>query len=183
MFFQRSQNNGGGDDGMYLTLSVLSTCITPLTRSGFGVEGLGMNALLAFVLIVALAGSIPDMQGYVGLWFFCLVMQRLSTLRNVRRGLVVHSRYAGYPYLAGRIVPFVRTESAVLIAEALICLGVGGLIYSVSPAFGEFIIVCAAAMFLKCLLDKAIVHKRIQRMRDAEIEQRWYSEQLRKGVK
>lgn len=170
-------------DAIYMALRVLSTCITPLIRTGFGVEGLGINALFAFILLVLLAGSVPDMHGYFLLWFVALVMQRLITLRNVRRGLVVHSRYGGYPWLAMKM-PWVRKEStAVLIVEPLLCLGLGGVIYIVSPLFGEFFMACAAAMFLKCLVEKGINHKRIQRMRDAEIEQRWYSEQFRKGVK
>jgi hypothetical protein len=188
MYSRQSHNRpvpsrGDGANVLYLVLSVLATCITPLIRTGFGVEALGTNGLLATLLLLVISPSVPDMPGYFALWLFALVMQRLITLRNARRGLIVHSRYAGYPWLAMKM-PLVRKEStAIRIAEPLVCLGLGGLIYLGSPLFGQLIMICAMALFLKGLVEKWANYARIQRVRDAEIEQRWYAEQFRKGVK
>jgi hypothetical protein len=186
MYPQQSQHDegstrGGDADLAYRALSILSLCITPFIRTGFGAEGIGMNGLLAAVLLIIVAGSVPDMQLYVALWFGALVIQRAHTVRNKKRGMVTHSRYGGYPWLAMKI-PLVRKEStAFLIAEPSACLAVGALIYTASPTFGQFIMVCAVAMFLKYSVENAVTQKRIQRMRDAEIEQRWYAEQFRQG--
>jgi hypothetical protein len=186
MYSQQSQqppNMSRGDviNLLYRILGVLATCITPFMRTGFGVEAPGMNGVLATLLMIVVCASVPDMHGYFFLWFFALLMRRAQTLRNVHRGVITHSRYEGYPWLAMK-VPFIRREStAKLIAEPLVCLGLAGLLYLGSPPFGLFMMICAAALFLKCLIEHGITYLRIQRMRDAEIEQRWYSQQFRKG--
>jgi hypothetical protein len=188
MYSQQSQHkegftHGDGMNVLYRVLSVVVSCITPIIRSGFGSEGLGLNGFFALLLLIVVAASVPDMQGYLGLWIIAVVLQRIATFRNRYRGLVVHSRYGGYPWLAMRM-PLVRREStALLIVEPLLVFGLGGVLYTCSADFGHFMMACAVALFLKCLVEKAIHYKRLQRMRDAEIEQRWYSEQLRKGAK
>lgn len=94
--------------------------------------------------------------------------------------MVIHSRYNGYPVLAWTLFPRIKTEGNAKGAEAFLCLVVGWLVAQFIPPLGFYI----GLGFVSILASEAIlveVHKRrVQAMRDAELENRSLAQQYRK---
>src|SRR5262245_29826745 len=92
--------------------NVLGACVTPFLRNRCGRNYPGVAALWGFLLMLLVAGlgPVPGMIPYIGVWLFFLMCLRSRTLQMAKKGVVVHSRYWGDPWLALR-VPFVRKVS------------------------------------------------------------------------
>jgi hypothetical protein len=186
---QNSQQEGkqptkGDMLGLLLLLAnAHATCVTIFTRSRFGVEALGVRGLAAFVLMVVYGGlRAPGMFLYLGVWLLALMIQRISTFRLVRQGWRAHSRYAGYPALAMKL-PGVSERTAVMLIEPLLCVLVGALIYcTVSEGVGVFVMLSFVSLLFRLALDQEITRKRVQKMRDAELEQRYLADRFRGEV-
>jgi hypothetical protein len=167
---------------LLLIANAHATCFTVFFRSNFGVEALGFPGLTAFLMMVVY-GTLraPEMFIYLGAWFIALLAQRMRTLRMVRQGCRVHSRYTGYPALAMKL-PGVTERTAVVLVEPLLCLLVGAFLYcTVSQALGGFVMFGVASLLFRYGIEQQITRKRVQTMRDAEIEQRYLAERFRGG--
>lgn len=169
---------------VYFLSNIHASCIATLIRRDFGKDALGWNSFLGMFLIFLVYAATEDqvVLAYLGIWFFCQVVQRFRTYRLLRGGAVMHSRYAGYPYLAMQ-VPFVRSqETAMGIIEPMLCLIAGTMLCPVSVNLGGFIMCGFLSFMVRNGIESEIRRKRLEKMRDAELEQRWYSNAYKNGL-
>ena len=170
------------EDGLgllYMATNVVATCVTPFMRHSFGVEALGFPGFFALVLMITCTASVPRMPLFIAAWLIALITQRLWTFRLVRKGIRWHSRYAGYPWLAMRM-PFVRSEeTATGFVEPMICFLAGVALCPLSESLGGLVMLTAPALMIRNGIEKELQRKRLQRMHDAEIEQRCMSDRFR----
>jgi hypothetical protein len=157
------------------------TC-TVFIRTDFGREGIGINGLIAMLLILgygSFAHCYP-MFIYFLLWVLAVICQRIKQFINWRRGVILHSQYNGYPWLSRRLFPRMSELNARGV-DAFLCLAAGGLIAQFNQPLGWFVM----AGFVSILFSEAVMvestRKRLQAMRDAEIEQRYLAEQYKSG--
>ncbi|HEY4309149.1 MAG TPA: hypothetical protein VGN12_06825 [Pirellulales bacterium] len=172
---QPQSNNGpdirGGFHWLYLLVSGHATCMTVFTRHSFGVEALGANGLAALGVIFAYLcySNSPAVFLFGEVWFVALALQRIVTFIRVRFGWRAHSRYEGYPWL-GFLVPFVRREDTAKIWEAFVCFPLGSYLCQFDQAVGHFVFLGFFSLLFKTAINSEIRRKRLQNMRDAEIE-------------
>lgn len=164
-------------------VSAHSLCFAVFLRKDFGKEGIGFYGLGAALMILvygSLTNCYPMFVFFVA-WILAVIAQRLIQFSNWRRGVILHSRYNGYPWLAWKLFPRIKSEGNAKAAEAFLCLAIGGLLTNVSPPLGVFVM----SGFLSIMLCEGIkvefTRKRLQAMRDAEIEQRNLAEQYKSG--
>jgi hypothetical protein len=165
---------------LYFVANVHFMCFCPFLRRRMGVEGFGLAGLVALIVLTVwspFAG--PLMYLWLLLWFLAVIYRRVESFRLARKGVAIHSRFAGEPWLALKM-PFVKKAStATGIIEPLMCLVVGLLLLPVSERMGGFIAVGFITLLVRNGIEHAIYEKRVQRMKDAELEGRWYSDGLR----
>ena len=146
-------------------------------RRDFGLEALGINAFIAglMILLTYAATGDPAMKAFLVMWLVAQIVQRVRSFRNKRRGMRIHSRYAGYPWLAMR-VPFVRSETvAVRFVEPLLCLTAGWVLMHLSRPLGGFVMLGCVSFFIRNNIDAEIQRVRLRQMDDARIEAEWYT--------
>ena len=167
-----------GRDGvnvLYLLANCYATCFTVFLRTNFGAEALGVHGVGAVLLILLAAGGsgTPDpFLAFLAAWFCALVVQRARTVQNARTGHVEHSRYAGFPAVTLKLLPFVKSEMRAKAIEPVLCMVVGCVLGAVWPALGGFIFFGAFALTIVRAIDMRVNQVRVQKMRDAEIEHR-----------
>jgi hypothetical protein len=169
---------------LYFLCHVHATTVLPFLRRGNGTEAYAMNGVLVFVvlLVLAIGTRNPACWAFFALWFFMIVRRRVQVYQARKRGQIVHSRYDGDPWLAFK-VPFVRTnEMARSIIEPLICLIVGSLLCTLSIDLGAIVLLTCFSLMVKNGIEEEITRKRLERMRDASIENAWFAERFRKDV-
>lgn len=156
--------------------------VTPFLRTDFGSEGIGLHGLIGGGMILGwgcYANCYP-MFIYFLIWIVALAIQRVRTFLNWRRGVIVHTRYNGYPWLARRFFPRLSEPNAKAV-EAFACLGIGGLLAQLWPPLGWYVM----AGFVSIMFTEAVMaetaKRRLQAMRDAEIEQRYLAERYKSG--
>lgn len=156
--------------------------VTPFFRTDFGAEGIGLHGLIGGGMILAwgcYANCYP-MFIFFFIWIIALAIQRAKTFLNWRRGVIVHTRYNGYPWLARRFFPRLSEPNAKAV-EAFACLGIGGLLAQFWPPLGWYVM----AGFVSIMFTEAVIaetaKRRLQAMRDAEIEQRYLAERYKSG--
>jgi hypothetical protein len=158
---------------VYWLANSYAMCFLPFLRQNFGREALGAYGLGAFILMVGAGsfGRIEEMWPYLGFWMFALFYHRMSTGRALRRGEIRHTRYDGdvtrWFYM--------KPSNAKLIGEPLFCLmGAGACeLAGLSHGFALFIAWGALALLLVAGIDREAERKRLDAMRDAEIEMRY----------
>lgn len=155
---------------------------TVFLRTDFGREGIGIHGLVTILLILGY-GSFAQcyaMLPFFCLWFLAVICQRVRQFANWKRGVVIHSYYNGTPWLSSRLFPRLSELNAKGV-DAFLCLAIGGAIAQVDKPFGLFIMLG----FVSILFTEAVMVEatkcRMQAMRDAEIEQRYYAEKYRSG--
>jgi len=188
MFGPQNQNQPNGQSDkvdvvgvLYLVANVLATSVAVFIRRGFGREALGFNSLIAVIVLYTLSAS--EGRGFLiftGAFIVAQVWRRIETFRLIRKGAIIHSRYAGYPYLAMK-VPFVKSEKmAMELVEPVMCFTVGILLCPLSVGLGGYLVVCGVGFIVRHCINDALDRKRIERMQDATIEHQWYSDQMRR---
>lgn len=184
---QQQKNNEldmqGSFNLLYFILLVLSTCLTPIIRTNFGREALGINALCALVVMLAYGSftSSGAMWIFLLLWILALLAQRIKGIENRNKGMAIHSLYNGYPWLSFKLFPRTKDETSARGIDGFLCMGAGALLSYVDPALGWFI---GAGGFSLLFVEALIVElrkKRLQAMQDSEIEQRDLAEHYRRG--
>lgn len=157
------------------------TC-TVFLRTDFGKEGIGIAGLISIVLILgwgSASNSMP-MLVFFACWILAVICQRIKQVINWQRGTVIHSRYNGYPIVSKRLFPRMSELNARGV-DAFICFGVGGLLTQFDKPLGWFVM----AGFVSILFTEAMMveatRRRLQQMRDAEIEQRTLAELYKQG--
>ena len=175
---QQAQQKKGDPLGvLYFLCTVHATCITVFLRTGFGSEALGIPGICALLLLLFCMGTEPLMCYWLALWLIALVVQRITTWRLIRRGAMLHSRYAGRSLLTK--IPFFRNERHIAILEGLLCFGLGALLLAVSQFMGVFLMAGFLSLVIRMGIEESLTNRRLQRMRDAQIEGRWYGDQMR----
>ena len=153
----------------YLTASVHRNAIVVFLRSGFGSRFFEPQGIVTFLSLAFLGTGFKVFWGYFWIWLFVLLGQRLETLRRHCKGVRNHSRFPGHPYM-GMFMPGVKDVAGGFQAEPFICLFFGMVLATINLMLGVFVMAgfvsLAACMAIEAFHDG----RRIQAMRDAEIE-------------
>lgn len=172
----------GSLNGLYLLAHAHSLSFTVFLRTDFGSEGIGICGIATIAMILgwgAYANCYPMFIFFL-LWLAALIVQRIRTFSNWRRGYAIHSRYNGTPWLSRRLFPRVSELNARGV-DAFICFAVGGLMAQFNQPLGLYIM----AGFFSVMFTEAIMvetnRRRLRQMRDAEIEQRYLAETYKSG--
>ncbi len=166
---------------LYLVANVLATTVAVFIRRGFGKEALAFNSLIALIVLYVLSAS----EGraflvFAGLFLIAQIWRRIETMRLIRRGAIIHSRYPGFPYWALK-VPFVKSERvAKELVEPVFCFTLGIVLCPVSVGVGGYLVLCGFGFIVRHCIDDALTRKRIERMQDATIEHQFYSDEMRR---
>lgn len=172
----------GSFNGLNALANAHALTCTVFIRTDFGREGIGLHGLVAGLMILAYGSFLNcyPMFPFFLLWMLAVICQRIRQLINWRRGVVLHSRYNGYPWLAKRLFPRMSELNARGV-DAFLCLAIGGLLAQFNQPLGWFVM----AGFVSILFSEAVMvefnRRRLQAMRDAEIEQRYLAEQYKSG--
>lgn len=169
-------------NGISLLAHSLSLTSTAFSRTDFGRERIGLFGLCSMVLMLFYAtfAQCPAMLVYFGLWILAVICQRIKQYRNWRRGVILHSYYNGYPWLVKRVMPRISERNAKGV-EAFLCMFIGFGLAQFDPPLGWFVIAGGVAIWLEETLAVEQTRRRLQMMRDAEIEQRCLAEQYKSG--
>jgi hypothetical protein len=157
-----------------------AACITPFIRHSFGSNYPGICGLFAVILMFFTAAESrdPRMLDYLAIWMVVVVLQRIRSFALRRRGLSVHSYYAGLPWLA-MLVPFSKTENQAKNFEPILCLVIGGFVGIWSPTVGGFVMAGFVSLTVIQGMQAEMRSRQLTAMRDLQIEQRVLSEHLR----
>lgn len=188
MFSQQQQQGGRpgmGDsfNALYFAANCFALCFTPFLRRDLGRNAIGVAGLGAGILIL-FWGSYSHtiaLWWYFLAWLIALIGQRLRTFQNTLKGIVPHSRYPGYPHLAFRLVPRIKSEANARAVEAFLLLGIGGLIAMFDKPFGAFLMTGFPSLLFLEAVSVEFTRSQLQQMRDAEIAQRDLAERYRNG--
>jgi len=169
-------------NGLNVVANAHACTVTPFFRTDVGSEGIGLHGLIGAGMILGwgcYANCYP-MFIYFLVWMVAVAIQRVKTFLNWRRGVIVHTRYNGYPWLVRRFFPRISEANAKAV-EAFACLGIGGLLAQFWPPLGWYVMAgFASIMFTEAVIAET-AKRRLQAMRDAEIEQRYLAEKYREG--
>ncbi len=172
----------GSLNGAHALAYAHSLSCTVFLRTSFGREGIGMHGLITMLMILGYGCAMQclAMFPFFAVWFLAVCCQRIRRWLDERRGVIVHSRYNGYPWLSKRLFPRISELNAKGI-DAFICLFVGGVIAHFDKPFGWFV----AAGFLSIMFTEGMnvegTKRRLRAMRDMELEQQYLSDAYRSG--
>jgi hypothetical protein len=164
---------------VYVVAKAYAMCFLPFFRRNFGGEALGWPGATAFILMVLVGGlcQIPEMVGFMGIWMMVMLFQRASTKRQIRRGVLRHSRYEGdtTSRLCG------NRSMVKLVIEPAVC-ALGGVcieLAGISHGLAVFVGMGFIPLVFLARIDKELDNKRLQAMRDAAIEQSYMAARFR----
>lgn len=163
---------------LYGLCNIHCTTFTVYLHYGFGSEALGFPGLFALILLILCMAGDPRMMLWLVAFLIALVIQRLITFSMLRRGWELHSHDGGWP-LIGKLLFFVTKRTSLIVVEILMCFVLGAVLMSVSEFIGKFVMLGGVSLFVRTAIEESVTRRRIQRMRDAELEQRWLSERFR----
>ena len=179
---QQENNKRKSSPGDSLSLlgfiaSVHATALTPFIRRGFGIRANEWNGVGAMILIILWwcgAPHDPVMGYYLICWFLALLFQKAYTLRRIRQGDKIHSRYWGDPWLA-KFVPFCRSDATARRFEPGMCFLIGLSLIGVSEALAALWICGFVSLTVVLCMERVVTEARLQAMDDAEIEGQYYA--------
>jgi hypothetical protein len=147
-------------------------------RRNMGFESIGFFGFGAMILLALVGATEPIARLYLVVWFCALIYQRVSMFRAWMRGDVVHSRYTGDPWLGWL---FFKNEFAAHQGVDIAVLLLAGYLFGQSsPLFGKVIWGAIVAHFMVFAYEWQYTRLRLQRMRDAEIENQYFSDAYRR---
>jgi hypothetical protein len=129
------------------------------------------------LIFISIAGD-PLMAYWLIAFMMALPIQRIITFAMLRRGYGLHSMDSGWPLLM-LILPFIKKRNTAIAVEATLCFLVGGILIGVSPFIGQYMVIGCFSLILRTTIETWVINRRLQRMRDAELEQRWLTERYR----
>ncbi|MDX1968577.1 MAG: hypothetical protein SFV23_15475 [Planctomycetaceae bacterium] len=169
-------------NGLNILANAHAVTLTPFFRTDFGSEGIGMPGVIGIFLILGWGSAFNCYPMFIFfiVWIAAVICQRVKTFINWRTGVISHSFYNGYPWLVRRFFPRLSEPNAKAV-EAFACFGIGGVIAQFVPPLGWYLMLGLASI----LFSEAVIveqsRRRLQAMRDAEIEQRYLAEKYRQG--
>jgi hypothetical protein len=185
---QQQQNDQTGMRGGFNLLTALihghaMTC-TIFMRSHLGRDSIGFAGMFGFFMMLVYGGLMNSypMFIYLCLYLLAVLCQRMKTYSNWRKGIIVHSRSIGYPWLAFKLFPRIKTENNARGAEAFLCLAVGWLLMTyVDQPLGWWVMFGWVSIMATESMIVEVQRRRLQAMRDAEIEQSALADAYREG--
>jgi len=151
-------------------------------RKDFGREGLGLAGLLTVFLILlwgCQTASFP-MLVFLLVWFAAVLCQRVNQFINWQRGIRVHSRYSGFPFVSKRLFPWVSDLNARGV-DGFICLAVGGLLFQFDKPLGLFVAFGVFSILFVEGMSVETTKRKLQAMHDAEIEMQYLNNVRKTG--
>lgn len=172
----------GGINATNVLVNAHASTVTPFFRTDFGSEGLGMPGLIGVFMILGWGCHFNcyPMFIYFVVWMGVLLCQRVKTFINWRRGMMIHSRYNGYPWIIRRCFPRLSELNAKAV-EAFACFGIGGLIAQFIPPLGWYLMLGLPSILISEAIIVETTKRRLQAMRDAAIEQEYLNEMYKRG--
>jgi hypothetical protein len=165
----------------YVLVNAHATAIAVFLRHSFGKEALAWNAVFALVLILVVGGFTGSaaMFIYLAAFLAALACQRLCTFNLVRKGVVWHTRYEGWPEIGFRLA-LGNVKAAVFVIEPLVCACVGGMLIDLGEAVVGWFVLCGTpSLLIREAVHSMIDQRRLDVMRDAQIEQEHLARQYR----
>jgi drug/metabolite transporter (DMT)-like permease len=172
-----------------LVMTAVAACATTVQvfcRKGFGRRALDYRGGMAAVLLYAVAAFCREasMLYYLAGFLIVLAVQRLTTMRLLRSGVLMHSQYTGYPVLAMKFTRNERTAKGVV--EPLLCifLGIGLAVlgdathHHLSLVWGGWLALGGFCSSIEFALSDAIHQKRLTDAEDIRIEQQVFLQDL-----
>jgi hypothetical protein len=164
---------------VFSLLCIHKTALVVPFRNRWGVEAMGTPCLWAFGLLVVYAAFCldPFMWMWVAAWVICQIRNRIEAARLSARGVRTHSCYDGWPASACRI-PFIRNEdTAKLVVEPLLVMGIGlgcwwasSLMHS-PPGLARFFLWGGVTLPAVETIKQARWARRLRMLDDARMEQ------------
>lgn len=166
---------------LYWFADAHATTLAVFMRRGFGREALGLNSLAGFGMMAVWMAHTHDTMMYVliACWFMAQIWQRVRTWRLLSSGVVLHSKYAGFPYWAV-LISRGSEEKARWVVEPMMCLLGGGLITIFCESIGFYIMAGAVTFLVRQAIEWGIERRRVEAMKDAMIEAQYYGDRLQK---
>jgi hypothetical protein len=161
---------------LYFLCNVHCTTFTVFLHYGFGSEALGFPGLFALILIFFSMAGDPLMVYWLLAFFVALVIQRIITFTLLGRGYELHSMNSGRPLLSKLLF---MTVNHALVFEGICIFILGAVVADQSPFIGKFLMLGFVSLFIRSAIEESIYKRRLRKMKDAELEQRWLSEQFR----
>jgi hypothetical protein len=165
-----------------LALSAHERCVTPPIRDQVGTEANTLAGPIALVGMAVYGAYVNDrcVLLYIGFWLVALLSQRIDSIVCRRRGILLHSRYAGRPFVALLLAPFIKDERmAKLLVEPLFCLASAWMLAAWSPAVAALVGSAAFSIVMVELLDGHMQKQREQAVIDSRLEM----QELANGVR
>ena len=103
-----------------------------------------------------------------------------ANLLATKQGYSIHSYYAGTPWV-GFLLPFVKKYETAIVVEIAVCILGSMWLREYDKALANFLFFGAFSIAFKSGIEREIVKKRLQRMRDAELEQQHMLDRYRRG--
>lgn len=185
---QHQQQQGGSDmkgafNALYNLAYGHAIIAIVFLRSNLGREAIGIHGIFGLAFILLWGGMTSSYGMYVLLcaYLLALLSQRMKTFANERKGIITHSRYQGDSVVSKRLFPRMSDLNAKGI-DAFLCLVIGGALAAfVDQGLGLFIGFGFISILLCENINRELYRKRMQAMRDAEIEQRYLAETYKSG--
>lgn len=164
---------------VYFAFGVHAYALLPWLRYGQGREAYRQAWPSIFLLLLCCGvepGGFPS--HYLGLWLLMLAVRRAQNIKLLKAGAEIHSQFAGLPWLAMR-APFVRSVKSAYCVEPLLCLLIAGALLPLSPAIALLWAVGFVTLSIRHAVLLEIMRRRAEALTDAQIEQRFYSNESR----
>lgn len=162
----------------YSVLLIHQRAIIIPIRERFGKEILGLPCALSLALMCGWAALSRDvfMWVWVAIWIVSLAKRKNESAQLAQKGVVIHSRYDGWPTEA---IKYGRTEKiAKLVVEPIIVGVLGAVLFLIYqgaglPIYGlpYFFLIGVASLVFEEKFKQLTWERRIQGVQDARIEQ------------
>ncbi len=167
-----------------LVIAAYATSLEVFLRRGIGSRYLGWQAVGVLILVPLHAYALPRHRAdgltlFLVAYLVACVVQRLGMLWNHWRGMTVHSRYSGYPWLLESHVRMSETTFKTWIEPPFVALCAWGIQLYVDRLLGTYLLLAACALHLQCRLWTQQEHIQQLDLRDGWIEQQMRASRFR----
>ena len=184
---QHQQQQGGSDmkgafNALYNLAYGHAIVMIVFLRSNLGREAIGFHGIVGLAFILLWGGMTNSYAMFIFLcaYLLALLSQRMKTFANERKGIITHSRYQGDSVVAKRLFPRMSDLNLCGI-DAFLCLVSGAALTVIDKPLGLFVMAGFISILLCENINRELYRKRMQAMRDAEIEQRFLAETYKSG--
>jgi hypothetical protein len=166
-----SESKAEAINWLVFLLNGLKLALTVFSRRSFGRDGIGFPGLFAicFFLVYASYAQSAIVLNAFYVWLFALLIQRLRTSMQRKKGIMVHSRYDGFPWL-GALLCRRRSELSAYRCELGFWVAMAVVAACFDPALGGFIGIAACGLVGHESFKVEMRRKQQHNMEDARIE-------------